>query len=71
MDCDRLKKRREELQMTQQEVADAAGIAQQAYARLESGERNNPTINTLEAIAQALRCRVDDLLSSKPGKKAK
>ena len=35
-----LRYRREELKMTQQQVADAAGIKVSQYQRFESGERN-------------------------------
>jgi transcriptional regulator with XRE-family HTH domain len=67
MDPDRLIARRNELDMTQQQVANAAGMKQQEYARLESGGRLNPRIETLESVAGALRCRIDDLL--KPARK--
>ena len=62
MDPERLKARRTELKMTQQQVADEAGMLQQEYSRLESGGRDNPGVNTLEDVARALRCKVDDLL---------
>lgn len=57
-----LRARRDRLKMTQQDVADAAGIMREAYARVESGARPDPQLSTAEAIARALRCKVDDLL---------
>lgn len=57
-----LKARREQLGLTQAEVAKAVGIAQPNYARLESGANENPKLKTLEAIAKALRCPLAKLL---------
>jgi len=54
--------RRNKLGLTQREVAEAASMKQQEYARLESGGRRNPRIETLETVAAALKCKVDDLL---------
>lgn len=44
---------------TQGRVAQAAGITQQAYQRMESGSRCNPTIRTLQRVAKALGKRVE------------
>lgn len=44
---------------TQGKVAQAAGITQQAYQRMESGSRCNPTIRTLQRVAKALGKRVE------------
>lgn len=57
-----LRSRREKLGLTQQQVADAAGIAQPTYARLESGGRENPRIDTVEKLAKALRTTAGKLL---------
>jgi DNA-binding XRE family transcriptional regulator len=58
-----LRARRERLKLTQQQVADAAGIMREAYARVETGRRPDPQLSTAVAIAHALRCKVDDLLA--------
>nr|DAI05154.1 MAG TPA: helix-turn-helix domain protein [Caudoviricetes sp.] len=47
--------------MTQQQLADALGIAQQSVARWETGERE-PRISTLRRIAAVLGCNVTALL---------
>lgn len=62
LDVAALRSRRERLKMTQQDVADAAKMERSAYARIESGARLDPNLSTAEAVARALRCKVDDLL---------
>ncbi|MFA5056475.1 MAG: helix-turn-helix transcriptional regulator [Opitutaceae bacterium] len=57
-----LKSRRLALGLTQRQVADLAAMPQPAYARLESGGRENPRIDTLQRLAKALRTTPDKLL---------
>lgn len=47
--------------MTQQQLADALGIAQQSVARWETGERE-PRVSTLRRIAAVLGCNLSALL---------
>lgn len=47
--------------MTQQQLADALGIAQQSVARWETGERE-PRVSTLKRIAAVLGCDIAALL---------
>lgn len=47
--------------MTQQQLADALGIAQQSVTRWETGERE-PRISTLRRIAAVLGCDLSALL---------
>lgn len=47
--------------MTQQQLADALGVAQQSVTRWETGERE-PRISTLRRIAAVLGCDVTALL---------
>lgn len=61
VDAKVLKQRRESLGLTQQQVADAAHMPQQAYARIESGKRGNPSFKTVEALSDALGLRIDDM----------
>jgi DNA-binding XRE family transcriptional regulator len=42
---------RKEAGLTQKEIADRMGISQQVISRLEKGEVDNPTIDTLSRIA--------------------
>lgn len=53
-------RRRKELGMTQDEVAETGLISRTAYKRIERGNGpNSPTLWALESIAQALRCRLE------------
>ncbi|MCL6397244.1 helix-turn-helix domain-containing protein [Pectobacterium carotovorum subsp. carotovorum] len=59
----RFKARRLELDMTQVEVANAAGVSQQSVESIESGRTRKPR-NLLD-LAKALRCSPDWLLNGK------
>lgn len=52
--------RREKLNLTQKDVADAAGLITQAYQRYEYGTRV-PSVEIALKIAKALDCTVEDL----------
>lgn len=52
-----IKRIRTERRLTQQEVADAVGIARQAYVRIESG-KHSTSIDMIERIADALNCEI-------------
>jgi len=52
-----IKRIRAERHLTQQQVADAVGIARQAYVRIESG-KHSTSIDMIERIADALDCDV-------------
>lgn len=56
----RLKARREELNLTQKQVADRIGIAQQAYQRYETTERI-PNTKVGIKLAKALETTVEAL----------
>ncbi|MFA6518880.1 MAG: helix-turn-helix transcriptional regulator [Candidatus Shapirobacteria bacterium] len=58
----RLREVREEKDMTQAEVAKAAGIHPNFYARLERDEEN-VSIENFEKILKALKVRSSDILS--------
>jgi HTH-type transcriptional regulator/antitoxin HipB len=53
----KIRQRREELGLTQQQLAEAAGLRQPAVARFEAGG-TMPTILMLERYAHALRLRL-------------
>ncbi len=52
-----IKRIRTSRRLTQQEVADAVGIARQAYVRIESG-KHSTSIDMIERIADALDCEI-------------
>ena len=51
--------------LTQKELADRAGFAQSALARIERGNRPQLSIGTLYAVAQSLHISTDYLLGLK------
>ena len=62
-----LNEMREKRNMTQHELATAAGVSQQAICFIELGKRNNPGIFTMLKLAKALRCSLYDLIDEKEG----
>ena len=57
-----IKKYREELAVTQDQLAALSNITYNVIIKIESGATKNPTIETVMKIAQGLRVSVDDLL---------
>lgn len=56
-----IKSLREGLELTQQELAAAAGVSQEAISQIEAGRRN-PSSKVLYEIAKALKCKMDELV---------
>lgn len=56
-----IKDRREELKMTQEELAIKSGISRQTISSLETGKYDNVLMSTLAAIAEALNTTVDKI----------
>ena len=56
----RIKIEREKRGMSQQQLADKAGISRGYLARLETA-RQDPTVGTVEKIARALRIKLTHL----------
>lgn len=71
---DEIRRRREALTLTQQEAADRAELPGEnnaiRWADIERGRREDLRISTLEAVAKALRCKVQDLLTDSPVRSA-
>lgn len=57
----KIKERREKKKMTQQALADKAGVSRQIISRLENEEGVITTTDTLKKIASALGCKVGDI----------
>ncbi len=57
-----IKKLREEKGLSQQALAKKAKVTDAYIAMLETGVRNNPTIDTLKRLAKALKVKVGELL---------
>ncbi|MBG9586888.1 helix-turn-helix transcriptional regulator [Cytobacillus firmus] len=54
----RMRARREELKLSQQEVADRTGLSRGNYSHIERG-RNEPNIEQMIAIAKVLKVKPD------------
>lgn len=62
LNCTRIRDRRERLDLSQKEAARATGIREDVLSRLENGVQANPTLKTLEKLAQGLHLKVADLI---------
>lgn len=60
---DRIKQARVSAGASRAELADAAGLNRTAIYYLEKGQRTNPTTRTLQALASALGCSLEWLLT--------
>ncbi len=60
---DKIKDRREALQLTQAAAAERAGVPQPRWAEMESGRNSDPILSRAEAVALALRCPLAKLLA--------
>jgi transcriptional regulator with XRE-family HTH domain len=59
---DRIKYRREQLAMTQKQLAERTRMKQNIISRLEHGDTPNPGADVLKRLALALRCSIDWLV---------
>lgn len=57
-----IREKRKSLKMSQEELASLAGVSRQTIINLENNASKNITVITLQKIAGALNCSVDDLL---------
>lgn len=62
----RIKKFRQEADLTLQALADNAGISKGYLWQLEQGETSNPSIDTLSKIAKALDRTIAELMYGQP-----
>lgn len=58
----KIRSRREKLGLTQAQAADRSGMQRVRWTEIETGRERNPSLDRLEAMAAALRCRVSSLL---------
>lgn len=57
-----IKRIREKMGISQDKLSKLADISSNTVAKLELGDNSNPTIETLQKIAKALKVKVDDLI---------
>lgn len=62
-----IRKKRNEKEMSQQELADLSDVAKSTVQRIEKGELN-PSILTLKSISNALETGIEELFRNKPSK---
>lgn len=58
---DKLKAKRIEKGLTQEQLGKAVGVSYRAIYQYESGRRE-PNLKTLRALALALKCKIDDIV---------
>lgn len=58
---DNLKRIREERGLTQLALAELADVSNIAIVQIETGRRLSPRLKTLQALASALRCALEEL----------
>ena len=63
--AENIKRYRMERDLSQEQLAQKAGITYSTLAKLESGANQNPTVRTLQQVAGALGVTLDDLLTEK------
>lgn len=56
-----IKKRREELNLNQEQLAEKAGVARTVISQLETGQRTVITSDTMLKLAKAMECTVPDI----------
>ena len=57
----KIKERREELRMSQEELAQKSGVSRQTISNIETGKYENVLVGTLASIALALDTTVDKI----------
>ena len=58
-----VKRLREAKGLSQEKLARLADVANNTLIKMESGENNNPTLETLKRVAKALDVSVDNLIN--------
>jgi len=57
-----VKRLREKAGLSQEKLARLADVSNNTVINIEAGKQNNPTIETLKKVANALQVGVDDLI---------
>ena len=59
-----IKKLRKEQGLSQEQLAQKAGITYSTLIKIESGLNKNPTLETLTKIANAFKVKIDELVGN-------
>lgn len=65
---EKIRRRRKELGMTQEELAKTLGKTKSAICKVETGKDSNLTLDRIEVFAEALRTTTDYLVTSEDQK---
>ncbi len=65
MIADNIKKYRAKLKLSQEKLAIKAEITYSTLIKLESGANNNPTIKTVQKLADVFEITIDELIGKK------
>ena len=60
--AENIKRYRAEKGLSQEQLAQKAGVTYSTLTKLESGVNQNPKVKTLQAVAEALEVTLDDLM---------
>lgn len=58
-----LRKLRKAKRLSQEKLARLADVANNTIIKIEAGKNQNPTLDTLKKIAEALEVSIDDLIN--------
>lgn len=64
MNTDFINERKRELKLTNQMISDSTGIALSTLDKITAGVNTNPKLDTMRALAKALQCTMEELVSS-------
>lgn len=67
LDLPHIRKKVYSMGKSQTELARVIGISQAHLSRILNGEKGNPDLKTLEGLARAIGCKVQDLLDRTKG----
>ena len=62
VESSKIKRLREKLGLSQERVARLADVSNNTIINIEAGKQQNPTIETLKKIANALNVPIEDLI---------
>lgn len=68
---DNVRKFRENLGLSQEELAKRSRLSKDHVSKIERGEKCNPALMTMESLAKALNTSLVNLISAKSGKPVK
>ena len=62
VESSKIKRYREKLGLSQEKLARLADVSNNTIINIEAGKQQNPTVNTIKKIAQALDVAIEDLI---------